>query len=155
MNTFKDVMHHFVGVEMKMTGEGIFRPNNNSRSYKGIYNGCVLSPQLLADFADKVFDVSDFKPYLIPLNKMSEADAIQVIKLRHSQDSRIAITSRFDDAINYLVGDYLDSGRSIYFNNLNPEQFQFLLSKHYDLWNLISTGEAIDAYSLGDKNPYK
>jgi hypothetical protein len=97
---------------------------------------------------------TDFKPILIPMDKMSEADGLNLIKFVELADyhSTLNIINQNIYFIDYKLIEGIQSKRLI-FDTLSPKQFQFLLSKHYNIFNLPSE-EFIDATSL-NPNPYK
>lgn len=107
-----------------------------------LYIGCKVQWAFQNPFSDDEDDVSitDFtisdakwllnhtpKPFLYPLSAMTDEQYIEV---------------------NRAYGTFANE---IWFT---PSEFNYLLSHHFDLFNLIESGEAIDVTTL-ETNPYK
>lgn len=134
--TFKQVAHFHLGCKMKggNTGE--------------IWH---LSYTILYTEFSSPSPFSESKPILIPMDKMSEADAkILCYMKRPWLEAYDLSISHWERGINGVTDSY---ECIVKFDRLSPEQFQFLLSRHYNVFNLPSE-EFIDATTMEGGNPY-
>jgi hypothetical protein len=96
-------------------------------------------------------------PILRPLSSMTEEEAIEVARVSewegHFRDVKVT-KSKFDDLIVSWDGmpesreEFNATGEFFYC----AEQFLYLLSKHFDLFNLIEEGLAIDATKAEERS---
>lgn len=110
--------------------------------------------------------IGDIKPILRKLEDMTDGELTQCVRLDFgyansdifdSQISKIERhrtikeTTNYGTAIRYVAYDKEDRmclNSGIVIGSLNPTQFQYLLSKHFDLFGLIELGLAIDIKKL-------
>ena len=101
-----------------------------------LYVGCKLEwGYIYIDFtANKLYDIDLFglKPALFPLSAMTEEQKKEHKKLLE---------------LLFIAEEETVRGET-------PESFKYLLDNHFDLYNLIEQGEAIDVTTL-KVNPYK
>jgi hypothetical protein len=127
------------------------------KDYLHLYLGCEvetywdwdnkLSPHLLMKISEDGF--KKVKPILRPLSSMTEEEAIELAKLSEHEpdfnDVKIERT-KFNDIVVTWQGanesreSFNATGDLFYC----AEQFQWLLSKHFDLFELIHYGLAIE-----------
>lgn len=87
------------------------------------------------------------KPILRQLDSMTEQEAIALVRIDHNQihysQKILAVTTT---CVRFSF-EYKSSRRrreeTIEFNNLNPKEFLYLLSKGFDLFGLIESNQAI------------
>lgn len=95
--------------------------------------------------------ISEIQLALRPLSSMTEEEAIEFITTGTSVYKTIMDIVIKDDCLSF-EGGYGHTGRTwvkvIAFNSLKPQQFKFLLSKHFDVFGLIKAGIAIDAAKI-------
>jgi hypothetical protein len=154
---FKEIAHHYIGIKI-MTNEGNIVT----------LIGDTLEP------AKKY----DWLPYLYPLSAMTEEQAVKLFNLiwseRFANDESIfiKITKYVEDenSVGFKGFDLLDNGDigltveksrgielSFSSKKMMVNQFvsiNYLLANHFDLWDLIENGQAIDATTLAT-NPYQ
>lgn len=96
--------------------------------------------------------IADVKPLLRPLSSMTEEEAIELVKLSewesYGDHPHIRNYKTYKNNFDHLVVSW---GEGLREKNIPenkkvfaPNEFQFLLSKHFDLFNLIESGLAID-----------
>jgi hypothetical protein len=87
---------------------------------------------------------------LRPLSSMTEEEAMEAILLMdtiaQSDKPRIKILKLNNINIPFWLGEN-KIARYVSFNDLNPKQFQYLLSKGFDLFNLIENNLAISSHA--------
>ena len=92
----------------------------------------------------------DYKPILRPLSDLTK-------EIEHRGEKFVPYKKLDWDKWDGEIGEYISFGDS-HAGVINPlnqlNQLQFLVSWHFDIANLISTGEAIDINTL-EVNPYK
>ena len=122
-----------------------------------LYMGCpLLSEEGAKDtksytWFDRVSD-GKHKPILSRLEDMTEEDAKELLKIRYGRagwfnpiyerHSSLCVDFYFYDSNQKKCVSQLD------WDTLNAESVAYLLSKGYDLFNLIPSGEAIDRKTL-------
>jgi hypothetical protein len=89
------------------------------------------------------------KPHLRPLSSLTEKNIIELFRLqglRMDKAIRANIEGRFVQ-IEFIYGKETNSD---YFlaEKFNPQQTAYLLKERIDLFNLIPSGQAIDATTL-------
>ena len=98
------------------------------------------------------------KPILRRLEGMSYAEADGLAKLQHdeSRHSQIDVLYIKKDHIHYIDGTmWQGDGVSelneyfVYFNQLQANQFHYLLQQQFDLFGLIDAGLAVDVKTMG------
>lgn len=112
-------------------------------------------------FVDPEFDewieLKDVKPILRRLEDMTEEEAREFCKIETEpfRHPTVEICEIRRNEIWYVdgsrcQGDGYDEMADlyIYFNQLTAKQFTYLLSKHFDMFGLIASGEAIDQNTL-------
>lgn len=115
----KDYLHLYLGCEMACHKD--FIPNSREESTRG-EGFCILTPDLLSDIDRNrlEYGTPHFKPILRPLSDMTEEEAKE------------AYTIRGKNAFHEFTG----------------ETVKYLLFKHFDLFDLIESGHAIDKTTL-------
>lgn len=122
-------------------------------------NGWIdrVTPELLIQIDDEDSGINGLCLILRPLSDMTEEEAIEICKtvvdeFRHDVIDIFEITK---DRIWYIDGQVWgwDGGSEIidkyfYFHEMPPEVMRILLSKGFDLFNLINEGLAIDATKM-------
>jgi hypothetical protein len=139
MKDIRSYLHLYVGCECEASQEGV----------KFTYN-IKITPELLCDY-------DWIKPILRPLSDMTEDEAVEFIHLKHRSIlcniDRTEVTKIiFGESKNIIHFTYFKKrgcgaeggGQTYYVNQSDPEQFMFLLSKGFDLFDLIPAGLAID-----------
>lgn len=151
IKTFKENPQYFIGCEVVdsntpdklWTLTGIRRIGNN-------YMFFLYQPGIVTEV-----DIKYITPILIPMDKMTEADAVELIKTITSEEELQYVNAETVFVKKNLFG-YYDKLRQMEviftYKRLSPEQFQFLLSRHYNVFNLPES-EFIDAATL-TPNPY-
>lgn len=145
---FKDIAHLYIGAKLKCTG-GHFAKNANSTDKDG---HLYLSPSILADCHERTFRYDDFKPIILPLSAMTKEQALSLVQMteRNIEDAYFC-----DQQFPHIFCRDIYDGVEIFpLTAFSPEQFTWLLKNHFDIYNLIESGQAIDATTL-PVNPYK
>lgn len=162
--TFKEVAHLYLGCLLLM-------PSKYEGQKDGIYEW--TAKKSLDDYWQKHYGKGNWKPILRPLSSICEQELIEAIKefsLIDLSDCEFISEIDKDDNTFYInamhKGGVWDSmmyngvvlkmmNQGGDFDTMNPQSdwFLFLLSKQFDLFNLIESGQAIDATTL-TPNPY-
>lgn len=134
---FKDVAHLYANSLFRYSNEfGNFQARISERIHKGL---------------------SDGKPILRPLSDMTDEEAKEIVLLKYNvrntlqkaelSGRHILFTCSPGSLLKPQGGqfDVLESG---------PHILTYLISRHFDLFGLIESGQAIDATTL-PVNPYK
>ena len=133
--TFKEVAHLYLGCTIKGLSHGEW----------------FLSPSILAREQNSEGEFLYSKPILHRLEDMTDKDAIELVSLWSDIFLNVEKKDVRYKKLNFEF-NYASSRRvrteQVDFCKLNSNQFLFLLSKHYDLFNLIDNGHAIDAKTL-------
>jgi len=122
----------------------------------------TLNPTWFLQYSRKNF--KGVKPILRPLSSITDEELIEFIKLTRGISGLVSNVRlwkqkygprdnpKYDLVVNY---DYYNGkDRTLYLDVFAPKIMIHLLSQHFDLFNLISTNQAIDATTL-PTNPYK
>lgn len=125
--TFKDVAHLYLGCKIK-TAEGV-------GTFEALYTGGD-EPIISFDLIRAHLKFNQVRPILRPLSSISENEISNYLDI---EGSATAITN-------------LD--REIQSRAYSPKSLVYLLSRRFDLFGLIDSGEAINANSLKE-NPYQ
>jgi hypothetical protein len=132
LDKIRDILHLYLGAKCNV--EGI-----------GKYGWYRLSPAILTSVENGEITV---KPILRQLSSMTEEEAKDFCEMEGwGRDlENIVVT---DGAIDFkrVVGSRTETCITR-FTRCRPEMFRWLLSKHFDLFNLIPEGLAIDADTL-------
>ena len=145
----KDYLHLYLGCECKTPiGILVFNCVNISDSRNNVWFYCrwsdkkncylpkqnaeILSKQSLVG---KAFKYSEIKPILRKLSDMTDEE----LKNLRSERGNLKGVERAD--MNYIIR----------LNTWSPEDVRYLLSRHFDLFGLISSGLAIDSKTLKEK----
>lgn len=157
---FKDVAHLYLGCEFKTAvfDGGIFEID-------GVTKSEVERDEVIIISGGSEFYATETQPILRPLSDMTEQEFIELFKLCslfdlsdctfEFGDSERFINAEFNgrivDCIQIVSGDcvmMMNNDRT--FSPVNPQSqcFLFFLSKHFDLFGLIKSGQAIDATTL-------
>lgn len=153
---FKDVLHLYIGCEVNRI---IFKDKYDSIITSA--NGgvvilqavdlscdeakvCWYYPEFSSNctHADSVwFPISSITPLLILLSDITEEDARELLKIAGIDPLEVKIT---EQGIRYNLPDDL-IGELIPFERLlfSPNEFLYLLQRHYDVFNLIKLGLAM------------
>lgn len=152
----KDYLHLYNGCTIRRFNKHIGTLDGKLCGFKDGFNESYI----LVNHGMNIVRVGwneEFKPILRPLSSMTDDEAIEVCKFETPKGrwGDIEIEEIRDNKIWYLDGSmFHGDGISeyedcfIYFNQLDSEQFRFLISKHFDLFGLIKEGLAIDATTL-------
>lgn len=128
----KDVIHLYLGCRVSTPiGEGQFTQYSVETGQCEIVYG-AMGP----DFA-KVYDVSELMPILRPLSGMTEEEMEECGNLCYDFRDDPELNKWDVNSFNCL---------------LMPEQFLWLLSRHFDLFDLIESGQAIDKTKIPTPN---
>lgn len=140
----KDYLHLYLGCECEHNSWEIGRDEvptyfSQGRKISNLDEGMLSESELF-----------EIKPILRPLSDMTEEEAVEVAKesewTPHFRDVKVE-RNRFGDIIVSWDGmaesreEFNATGEMFYCS----EQFIYLLSKHFDLFNLIESGLALDA----------
>lgn len=158
MNTqLKDVIHFYLGAKTKgvdggmiYTLSGIDR-KGNAMFYDGFGNEIWLSPgwKLLLRRLESMTEEEN-KELLIKRFYGNEDILLQTVDTFkfYPDEAKRRIKRGRGVAFTLLKGSkHVMTGTLIY-NQLSPAQFQYLLSRGFDLFSLIESGQAIDATTL-------
>ena len=132
---FKDVAHLYLGVEVVNT-IGKHMGKIVSVSIDGT---ATINP--LDEFKPRVIILNSLKPILRPLSDMSE-----------EEENDIAF-DMFGDWHKHVTNAIKSGKKYVFDYRVYPELFLYLLSKHFDLFGLIESGEAIDKAKLSHSTP--
>lgn len=140
----KDFIHLYLGCEVL----GTYNDTNGSRGYlTGVTNGgteCeiqfILEDGINVEEQPVFNSIDEVKLILRPLSDMSEEEAKELLLMNDGEATKIhKITN---GGITYGIRN--DSEKyTRYFGSLNPPQFVYLLSRGFDLFELIPAGLAI------------
>lgn len=98
------------------------------------------------------------KLLLRPLSSMTEEEALEYLRIKYNGPNKITVKK--DDTgyggfwfvfnLDFIPEEKFDRRKRFIMtaqikDENDPEQFQYLLSKHFDLFGLIEKGEAIDS----------
>lgn len=122
---FRDVAHYYLGCKCKRISEIIF----------------TLSPINFPSSWESVDFTKNFKPILRPLSSMSDEDVIGFCKLSEPE-------SYWNRSHERIYDEYRKLFREEKYIVFSPEETHYLISKHYDVFGLIDSGEAIDGSAL-------
>lgn len=153
---FKDVAHLYLGCELDTDCHGQGIQGHMPISFKELDadNLATILYQLSND------DWGHYcKPILRPLSDMQPKEAEEYFKIENSRDGVSGFVSAKG---NILVNWYNDNGwgtttadgnemivkQNKLIKNPSANQFVYLLSKHFDLFGLIESGEAVDKTKL-------
>lgn len=131
-----DYLHLYLGCDVKLNGNKV---NRSLTSY-------MLNEIENGHWQD------DIKPILRPLSDMSEEEKIMLCCLNMPngwQPGHIYETND-DDIAAMRIFDYQGDYKSLYIpkKRISPNNFLWLLSKHFDLFGLIEAGLALDATKI-------
>jgi hypothetical protein len=135
----KDYLHLYLGCK-------ILRPDMRTQLTMSGISGDII--HFLEEGRGETYGtVSLAKPILRPLSDMTVDEAVQLIEIGTSVYNFISIRKVDRYEVMY-DGGYPTSKRTwlyhLRFSELKAEQFHFLLSKNFDLFELIEAGLAID-----------
>ncbi len=140
--TFKEVAHLYLGCEVVIV-DGIRDNNTDTLTYMNILGDCGGNQY--------EWLISNCRPILYRLEDITDKDAIELVSLWSDIFLNVEKKDVRYQKLNFDF-NYASSRRvrteQVDFRKLNSDQFLFLLSKHYDLFNLIDNGHAIDAKTL-------
>lgn len=162
MKDIKDYLHFYlpagIGVYV-FPDESI--TNGFLDRYKQLYPSGEYAPVLTSKNYNH-FLKSGYKPVLRPLSDMTEEEAREVVLLRSpigsvkDSDSIVIVESMADGKrIKWHFAGVPNIPRFVNTDELNPRQFILLLSKGFDLFNLITEGLAIDKTKLNSQTNEK
>lgn len=122
----KDVLHLYLGCECKDTFNDVMFVLDSRNLY--LYS--------LSDSLNQI------KPILRPLSSMTEEEAVELISLYIPKDKTnlIGFGSVNMNQLNYKIGQ---SVLNKHWDKLSAIEFQYLLSKGFDLFGLIDNGLAL------------
>lgn len=131
--TFKEVAHLYLGCKVVIV-DGIRDNDKDTLTYMNILGDCGGNQY--------EWLISNCRPILHRLEDMTEEDAKLIVDempmyLGHDKDIDHHFIQALINGTKYVM-NYLDT----------VEITKILLSKHYDLFNLIDNGQAIDAKIL-------
>jgi hypothetical protein len=139
MKNIKDYLHLYMGCEAQI---------------QSAQNGVVINNPITGmtiHYASTGQTI--VKPILRKLSSMTEEEARDMIKFIRgvAQIDQLIISNICDIHIEWHFYDVRHIARWIKFDELNPSQFQYLLSKGFDLFGLIEEGLAIDKNKGGEQ----
>ncbi len=98
----------------------------------------------LNDIETGFISLSLIKPILRPLSSMTKEEAKEFLG---DAGIKAFIYEIAEGGIKYLEDE--DAGAEyLFFSAIDPQRFHWLLSKHFDLFNLIPSGLAIDKTTM-------
>lgn len=137
MKDIKDYLHLYLGCEFVSKWPGWQAENDPF----------ILCP---ADLERGKFEY--IKPILRPLSSMTEEETEQYLRLKHNAYSGEYEIKISDAGFWWLFKGISTDQKFKFFGEIldesNAEQFQYLLSKSFDLFGLIEDGLAIDKTKL-------
>jgi hypothetical protein len=144
----KDILHLYLGCEVE-TPNGIGILISVGDSERG--EDCIVSIQnndeesgFYGEWTDYTLEHHVIKPRLRQLSSMAEEEFREVLYDEATEEfGGITFTEQFKNAVeNINIEDVV----------LTPHQTKYLLSKHFDLFDLIPSGLAIDATTINNLN---
>lgn len=144
MVELKDVIHLYLGCQCVTDGQ---LEEEHIAKMVGI---CYDEVQILNEYHNQHGEcpIDRVKPILRSLSSMTEEDALVVAQMESDIFLFIEIARISKQAIGFEF-EYSSSrrrrGRTVLFDSLSPNQFAYLLSKGYDLFDLIPRNLAIDS----------
>lgn len=139
----------FNGLEHERTGQ-IVEVSINSGTDNPVEVKCPSVKYPGKAFSYLKYDWFEVKPILRPLSDMTEEEAVEVAKLSewepHFRDVKVERTQYGDLVVRWdgcLEGGEVFNATGAEF--YCQEQFHYLLSRGFDLFNLIESGLAIDS----------
>jgi hypothetical protein len=139
----KDYLHLYLGCE---TDQGVLIGMVNCDNDKeDIQCVCLMKEGGLVNGA-----IKNIKPLLRPLDDMTEEEGYEVLRRQHSYDV-MPTQGQYEVADRYLAYrlDYVHRNSKVFYQRRpvvpkTPEATRYLLSKGFDLFQLIESGLAID-----------
>lgn len=144
----KSVLHLYIGC--KIQSHPHFIPNKREKTE--VPGVCILTPDLLADLLNEIFPGSigyTWKPIIRKLESITEEEIYDFVKLIEP-----IVCDAYLSCCDILFSYYRGGERHDSCFNLlwcDPSQFAFLLSKGFDLFGLIDSGQAIDEAALNNE----
>ena len=136
MKDIKDYLHLYLGCEVESPhGVGTLLSVTN-------YNHVTVN----AD-GDTYFKTDEVKPILRPLSDIRPKEVANLIGVYDLAVEKANYESPFFQ-IQYRDENNEQQFKHTYLAHLNPEQFVFLLSNQFDIFELIESGLAIDKTKL-------
>jgi hypothetical protein len=126
MKQLKDFIHYYIGCRCIIKWES---PNGTIYDREGVFLAIDIRDKLpyYLKSEDAAIWTDNIKPILRRLEDMTEEEICEYGK---------------------LVGLRTDGVHSVYINYDTPESFHYLLTRHFDLFDLIAAGLAVDAKTL-------
>jgi hypothetical protein len=169
LDKIRDILHLYLGCEAEVNVTYRY-PKKTHRLLKAVFLG-INRLSVDTSYTARPFDVygkpwDEFyetkeapKPILRQLSSMTEEEARVITGYTAFENIREVTKFWKDDkcaCVEYrwkhdgMVDGWAYSASAVYFtkDEWTPELFQYLLSKHFDLFNLIPEGLAIDADTL-------
>lgn len=149
MKIFKEVAHLYLGCKCFL-GDKDWKPTNIPVELQAPYTDPNYGKPYICEFDAHVMQTYLHKaiPILHRLEDLTDNDAVELVALWSDLFLGVQKIDIMYGKLNFKFR-YISSNRirteQVKFYQLNSDQFLFLLSKHYDLFNLIDNGQAIDA----------
>lgn len=168
MKKIEDYLHLYLGCEVWYKDKlwdlvGVSRPYKTTDT---TFVNIDLRPdgkgfRSISYLSESFTDLTLIKPILHPLSSMTEEELREVLIMHFDETSRdiasqsivsvkkkfeVKMVSKYGTGIPYIVynEDNIPHSDGVFsLSELNPDQFRYLLSKHFDLFGLIESGLAI------------
>lgn len=163
---FKEVAHLYLGCLAKATyvtkdGDTDKDVPVELKNYRRLESVGIAGDRRILMWVGGNLSASQHKPILRPLSDMTEEEAYSLIfSVDFYKRHEIEVTNISDNPWIGISFTVRYDGKGRWWNktqrlnaDFNPKQVGYLLSKHFDLFGLIQSGEAIDATTL-NPNPY-
>ena len=138
----EDYLHLYYGAEFRITWvANTRRPYRYAPSFISAGNiyrilKCISDPKYYS-----------FKMFLRPLSDMTEEEMKEIVLINYNMRNTLQTANLIGYKIQFIGSGFKSEGE-IDLLNCNAETFKYLLSKSFDLFNLIESGLAIDKTKL-------
>lgn len=144
----KDYLHLYQNIDVKIASDRKAERKMDTMIYAtGEYAHCTKS-----NFPySQDIPYKNVKPILRPLSSITNTEVIEIVALLSDVYLLVKHTGNFSYGIDFEFQYNSSNRRRVAcqrWDELNPEQFIYLLSKHFDLFGLIESGLAIDKTTL-------
>lgn len=142
----KDVIHFYIGCKVK---------------HSALKNYRILTGKWMQSLLEKGIE---FKPILRPLSSLTEDEMkevyccdcwakctkTEILEIGFDGENTNCIQIKYEGRINTATGSRLGYER-FYFNSLSSYQFQWLISRGFDMFQLIPQCQALDTTTITNK----
>lgn len=160
----KDYLHLYLGCEISHdTGKCV-----GSLTSVSFHNAEIFCDYFKRDKGHKVFEgkewgshvilIERLKPHLRKLSSMTEEEAIiygEIYGIKGAKEIEVKPLEDGGVHISFKAGDSAASLFPLSNYGNKPETFRYLLSRHFDIFQLIESGLAIDSSTIQVKNQIK